>query len=309
MNAAMMILAVAGLYLPATFSLALPDAFILEEISLIVAGLLLLVYLAYLAYTVTQTEPAGTGGSLPAVRHARSSEHAAVGAAPGAVPAAHGPAAAMAEDGASAPAALPPGNPTSAVEGTPALSASPSTYPAAVGGRRSAVSGPAATEHHEAEAVAKWSVRKALLVLAGATAGTALVSEMLVGAVEPVTHQLGWSEFFVGVIIIPLVGNAAEHFSAVQMAWRNRMDLSLAIAAGSSTQVALLVAPLLVFISLAMGNPMNLIFVPLELMVLGLATAIFGYISLDGESNWLEGLQLLALYIIAAVVFFFLRVH
>lgn len=97
-----------------------------------------------------------------------------------------------------------------------------------------------------------------------------VVSEMLVGAVEPVTLQFGWSEFFVGLIIVPLVGNAAEHSSAVVFAWRNRFDTSFAVAAGSSTQVALLVAPVFVFLSPFLGHPMDLVFLPLELAILGL---------------------------------------
>jgi Ca2+:H+ antiporter len=154
-----------------------------------------------------------------------------------------------------------------------------------------------------------WSIRLALLVLGGATVGAAAMSEVLVGVVEPVTEQLGWSEFFVGVIVVALVGNAAEHFSAVQFAWRNHPEVTLAITADSSAQIALFVAPLLVFLSIPLGHPMNLIFAPLELAILGLTTAIFAYLSLDGESNWLEGIQLLALYLIAAAAFFFLPVQ
>lgn len=150
-----------------------------------------------------------------------------------------------------------------------------------------------------------WSVRFAIIVLAGATIATAVVSEVLVSTVEPVTQQLGWSELFVGVIIIPLIGNIAEHFSAIQVSLKNNMNLSLSITAGSSTQIALLVAPLLVFISLLVGHPMSLEFTLLELLILGLSVGIFSYICQDGETNWLEGAQLLALYLMGAVVFFF----
>jgi len=118
---------------------------------------------------------------------------------------------------------------------------------------------------------------------------TALVSEMLVRTVEPVTHALGWTELFVGVILVPMIGDVAEHFGAVIVAWENNMDLSLAIAAGSSTQIALFVAPLLV--------------------LAGLATAIFAYISQDGESTWLEGVQLLAVSLLAGLVFYLLPVQ
>ncbi|MDO8689306.1 MAG: cation transporter, partial [Dehalococcoidia bacterium] len=101
-------------------------------------------------------------------------------------------------------------------------------------------------------------------------------------------------------------GNAAEHFSAVQMAMRDRLEVSMAIVAGSSTQIAMLVAPVLIFLSLALGHSMDLVFEPMELAILGLSTLIFAYVSLDGESNWLEGVQLLSVYLIAAFTFFFL---
>jgi Ca2+:H+ antiporter len=139
--------------------------------------------------------------------------------------------------------------------------------------------------------------------------GAAITSELLVGTVQPVTESLGLSEFFVGVVIVALVGNAAEHFSAVQMAWRNQMETTLAIATGSSTQIALFVAPILVFASLVLGHPMDLIFEPLELAILGLATAIYAYIAIDGESNWLEGVQLVGIYAIAALAFFLIPVN
>lgn len=132
------------------------------------------------------------------------------------------------------------------------------------------------------------------------------LSQILVSAVEPVVESLGITEFFLGVIIIPLVGNVAEHLVAVQAAWKNEMDLSLAISVGSSMQIALLVAPLLVFVSLALGNPLTLIFNQFELLALGAAVGIAALVSLDGESNWLEGAQLLAVYFIVALAFFFL---
>ena len=162
--------------------------------------------------------------------------------------------------------------------------------------------------HGGGEHEATWSIRKAVIVLAAATGATVFVSELLVRTVEPVTHQLGWSEFFVGIIIVPLIGNAAEHFSAVTFAAKNRVDLTMAIAAGSSTQIALFVAPVLVFLSLLLGQPMDLVFEHMELLVLGLTVMVFAFVALDGRSNWLEGAQLLALFIIIAVVFFFLPV-
>ena len=149
-----------------------------------------------------------------------------------------------------------------------------------------------------------WSVRKALIVLALATAGVVLASELLVQAVEPVMAGLGISEFFVGIIFIPLIGNVAEHLVAVKVAARNQMDLSVEIAVSSSLQIALFVAPVLVFISLIFGNPLQLIFNPLELIALIAAVVITAFVSEDGESNWLEGAELLTIYIILALGFF-----
>jgi Ca2+:H+ antiporter len=128
----------------------------------------------------------------------------------------------------------------------------------------------------------------------------------MVGAVEPVVETIGLTEFFLGVVIVPIVGNVAEHLVGVVAAWKNNMELSLAISVGSSMQVALFVAPLLVFVSLLMGNPMNLIFNAFELAALGAAIVIVALISLDGESNWLEGAQLLGVYLIVALAFYFL---
>jgi Ca2+:H+ antiporter len=158
--------------------------------------------------------------------------------------------------------------------------------------------------HHE-DRRQTWSIRRSLLVLAGAVAGTAVASELLVHAVEPVSRAAGISQLFLGLILIPIVGNAAEHYSAIVFASRNKMDLSLSVAANSSTQIAVFVAPLLVLLSLFF-RPMDLIFQPIELVTLFASSAIFAYISLDGETNWLEGIQLLSLYLIAAVAFFFL---
>jgi len=158
----------------------------------------------------------------------------------------------------------------------------------------------------EGDAKAPSSARKAVVILVGATIFVALLSKLLVSAVEPVVESLGITEFFLGVIIIPLVGNVAEHLVAVQASWKNEMDLSLAISVGSSMQIALLVAPLLVFVSLALGNPLTLIFNQFELLALGAAVGIAALVSLDGESNWLEGAQLLAVYFIVALGFFFL---
>jgi Ca2+:H+ antiporter len=144
-----------------------------------------------------------------------------------------------------------------------------------------------------------------MLLLIIATIGTAINSELLVGAIEPVTIQLGWSQVFIGLVIIPIAGNAAEHSSALIIALKDRVDLSLAITAGSSIQVATFVAPVLVLASLFFPTHLNLVFQPLELAILGLATILFPLVSLDGESTWLEGIQLMAVYVMACVVFFF----
>jgi len=160
-------------------------------------------------------------------------------------------------------------------------------------------SGPGTSGPHD------WSLRRSLLVLGGAVVGTVVASEMLVHAIEPVSHSLGLSPFFIGLIVIPILGNVAENYSAIRFAAANRMSLSMSIAANSSTQIAVFVAPLLVLLSLFF-RPMDLIFQPIELVTLFASSAIFAYISLDGETNWLEGIQLLSLYLIAAVAFFFL---
>jgi Ca2+:H+ antiporter len=159
---------------------------------------------------------------------------------------------------------------------------------------------------HQAEGD-EWSLRKSLGVLAGATALIAWLSEILVGSVEQAAHTFGMTSVFVGVIVVAIVGNAAEHSTAILMAMKNRMDLSLGVSIGSSIQIALFVAPVLVFASYFIGpHPMNLVFSPAEVMAIGLTVIITGQVTGDGESNWLEGVQLLAVYIIFGIVFYFL---
>jgi len=153
---------------------------------------------------------------------------------------------------------------------------------------------------------ARWGLWRAIGTLVGAVAAIALLSELLVGEVTLVTEQLGLSEFFLGIILIPLVGNVAEHLVAVQVAIKNKMDLSLEISLGSSLQVALFVAPVLVFISLLMGQTLLLVFNPFELVALIAASVIAAFIALDGESNWLEGAMLLGVYLIIGLAFYFL---
>ena len=151
-----------------------------------------------------------------------------------------------------------------------------------------------------------WSTGRALGTLAGATTGVALMSEFLVGALEPTVEQLGVSKLFVGLIVVPIVGNAAEHSSAVLLAAKDKMEISIEIAIGSSTQIALFIAPLLVFISLILGEPMDLIFSGIEIAAVAFSAAIVGFIVADGRSNWFEGAQLVAAYIILSISFFFL---
>ncbi len=151
-----------------------------------------------------------------------------------------------------------------------------------------------------------WPVGKAIGVLVGATLAVAWVSEFLVGAVEAAQHSLGVTETFVGVIIVAIVGNAAEHSTAITMALKNKMDLSLGIAIGSSLQIALFVAPVLVFASYLFPHQLNLEFTLPEVAAVVLAAFVTNQIAGDGESNWLEGVQLLALYAIMGVLFYFL---
>lgn len=142
-------------------------------------------------------------------------------------------------------------------------------------------------------------------ILAVATAFAAWVAEVLVGAIGAATQSLGMSQFFVGIIIVAIVGNGAEHFTAVTVARKNRMDLAVNIATASSIQVALFVAPVLVFASLFFGHHLSLVFNAFEVVSLALAVSVVAVVSLDGESNWLEGVQLVAVYLILAIVFFF----
>lgn len=155
---------------------------------------------------------------------------------------------------------------------------------------------------HEGESTVKWSLKKSIAVLVAATVLIAVESEFLVGSVEPMTKSVGLSEFFVGIILIPIIGNAAEHSTAVVMALKNKMDVAVEIAIGSSLQVILFVAPILVFLSLFF-KPMSIIFNEFELIALIVSVLIANRVASDGESNWLEGVQLLAVYLIIAFSF------
>lgn len=152
----------------------------------------------------------------------------------------------------------------------------------------------------------EWSLGVAWSVLLGATLLVVLESELLVGAVEHLIESLHLSPVFLGAVVIAIVGNAAEHAVAVMVARRGRMELAFQIACGSSTQIALFVAPFLVFVSLAMGQPMNLLFTVFEVLAILASVVLVSMISQDGETNWLEGTQLLAVYGILCVAFYYL---
>lgn len=235
-------------------------------LSFVVAAVLLLVYLAYIAFTVFQV-------------HARG--------------AAWAPTIALSEAG--DPSPVPAHQPSGQGAGKRVPSSEPYSKRPSPGGmlvrlRR------------------LWETNLAVQcgVLAGTTALTAVVSEILVSAIEPVSHNLGLSTFFVGLIVLPIVGNAAEHSSAITAARSNRMETAMAITAGSSIQVALLVAPVLVLLSPAFGADFTLSFTGLELVIFALVAFIFALVSLDGESTWLEGIQLFAFYLIVAAAAFFI---
>jgi Ca2+:H+ antiporter len=151
-----------------------------------------------------------------------------------------------------------------------------------------------------------WSTTMSLTVMAAAVVGLAVMSEFLVGSLDSVTEAFGLSQFFVGIILVPIIGNVAEHMVAVQVALKNQMDLSLSIALGSSLQIALFVAPLLVFVSLFMGQPMTLEFNHPEVIAMVSASLIAALVAIDGRSNWLEGAMLLVVYAMLALGFFFL---
>jgi Ca2+:H+ antiporter len=165
---------------------------------------------------------------------------------------------------------------------------------------------PTLGDRHEPE----WSRRTSLLVLAGSTALIALVSEFLVGSVEEASRALGMTEVFVGVIVVAIIGNAAEHSTAVMVAFKNKMDLAVNIAVGSGIQIALFVAPVLVFASLLMGHQpiLDLHFTPMEVVAVVISIGVLALVSMDGETHWMEGVMLLAVYAMLAIAFYHLPV-
>jgi Ca2+:H+ antiporter len=157
----------------------------------------------------------------------------------------------------------------------------------------------------QGESAPEWSLRKSIGTLVLSAAAIGYLSEILVGTTEEATRSLGVSESFVGLILVPIIGNAAEHSSAVMMARKDRMDLTLSIALGSSIQVALLIAPILVFLGVAFGQPMDLAFPTMEVASIALAVSVASAVVRDAESNWLEGAFLLIAYAILGVAFYF----
>ncbi len=164
---------------------------------------------------------------------------------------------------------------------------------------------PARDPHDKAAPVPRQSKTTALVSLVIATILIAWLSEMLAGQMDTAKQALGLSNLFMGVIVIAIIGNAAEHATAVMLARRDHMNLSMAIAVGSSSQIALFVAPVLVFAGWAMGTPMSLVFTPFEIAGIALAVLVVEMISFDGETTWFEGAELIAVYLILAVSFYY----
>jgi Ca2+:H+ antiporter len=156
----------------------------------------------------------------------------------------------------------------------------------------------------EGHAGPAWTGRTAVIVLLVTAALLAVLSEILVSSIEPFIEQFGLSQLFVGVILIPTIGNLAEHLVAVQLAYKNKIEFSMAVSFGSSLQVALFVAPVLVLLGLVVGQPMDLVFHPLEVAAVAVAVGISALVALDGESNWLEGALLMLVFAILAISFF-----
>ena len=170
------------------------------------------------------------------------------------------------------------------------------------------VFGPEEHTEHGKDSPGTWSLWQGLTVLAAATVAVAFEAELISGALEATSHTLGLTEFFLGIMVLPLIGNAAEYFAAVYFARQDRMDLVITIAVGSTIQIALFTAPVLVLVSWLIGTPMDLVFSnPLELVAVAGVTFAVNSIAQDGETNWLEGVLLLAVYVLLGLTFFFLR--
>jgi Ca2+:H+ antiporter len=159
-------------------------------------------------------------------------------------------------------------------------------------------------EADDAMGVAQWDVRKSILILCVTTILVAILSEYLVHAIEKAAEAMGLTKIFIGVVLVAIIGNAAEHTTAVLMAVKNKMDLAINIALGSGAQIALFVAPVLVFASFILGKPMDLRFTEIELMAIVVSVIILAFVATDGECNWMEGVQLLAVYLILCATFY-----
>jgi Ca2+:H+ antiporter len=162
-------------------------------------------------------------------------------------------------------------------------------------------------EGKEQERYRMWTKKKSFLLLIISMVGVIIVSEVLVHSVEAAIKKFGFSEIFVGAIVVGIVGNVAEHSSAIILARKDKLDLSIGIAAGSGTQVALFVVPVLVIAGILMGRPFSLVFTIFELVAVFLAAIILNLIAHDGKSNWFEGIMLIVVYMIIAIGFFFIR--
>jgi Ca2+:H+ antiporter len=170
------------------------------------------------------------------------------------------------------------------------------------------VFGPEEQAEHGKDSPGTWSLWQGLSVLAAATVAVAFEAELISGALEATSRTLGLTEFFLGIMVLPLIGNAAEYFAAVYFARQDRMDLVMTIAVGSTIQIALFTAPVLVLVSWLIGTPMDLVFSnPLELVAVAGVTFAVNAIAQDGETNWLEGVLLLAVYVLLGLTFFFMR--
>jgi Ca2+:H+ antiporter len=318
--ASMLALAVVGLVLPAlanavgsSVSLEHPSGVNIDAISVLVSVILLISYVAYLAYTVfhVRDKISRHPSEVPEGKTPKHQEDEPPLVPPSPVLAEEQEEEMREEEQAERARRT---RPRRTKASKPATSVASVTVQSQAATRRAShaphekknedAAAPTGHTHHGRPSwkAARWPV----FWLAGATVATAVMSEFMVGGIETVTEQLGWSQLFIGLIIVPIVGNAAEHASAVTMALKNRMDVTLAIAAGSSIQVALLVAPVLVLVSFLFTHPLDLVFRPLELVVFGLATFLFSLTNLDGESTWLEGFLMLAFYVMVGVIAYFL---
>lgn len=161
-------------------------------------------------------------------------------------------------------------------------------------------------EHKNFKIDFQWSTRKAIAVLIVSMGFIAILSEFHVDAVKPVTASLGLSKTFVGIILIAIIGNAAEHIAAIPLAIKNNLDASLGITLGGSQQTALFVAPILIFVSHLIGDPMDLHFTSFEVVAVMISVLGIKFVTTDGESNWMEGILLLSIYLIFAIAFYLL---